>query len=140
MKKARWVCSILSTALVLFSCDTSIGDYQPRSEDEKKIIALLAAFVDAGNAGDLAAIQASFHDQGSYKNVRGGKITKNQIPQTDPEFWTVAGKVQLKNPKLQVSDNRAEVIVTAKHGAHFTATTVFTLTKEDNRWLIVKVE
>jgi hypothetical protein len=140
MNNPVWIGFLISAVVFTTSCDTSISEYEPKNEDEKQIISLLSTFVDAGNAGDLATIAVSFHDSGTYKSVRGAQITKNQIAETKPEWWTVSGNVRLANPKMTVSKDRAKVVVTAKHGAHYKTTTVFTVVKENQRWLILKVE
>lgn len=119
-----------SVSLPFTSCDTSISEYKPKSGEEKRIIALLTTFADGRNRGGLEAIHAAFYDDGTCKPVRGGRIAKSRIPDTQPQWWTTAGVVKLKNPGLQVEDNRANDVVTAKHGAHFTAATVFTCSQK----------
>ena len=140
MKKVFLIGLVICLVHLFTSCEKSLTDYQAKSEDEKQIIERLNLFVDAGNRGDVAAIQDSFHTDGTYKSVRGARITRSQIPETKPEWWTVSGKVALKDPRLQITGERAEVIVTARHGAHYKTTTVYTLAKENGRWLILGVE
>jgi len=140
MKRTLFIIFILSIFLLFNSCDTPLNEYQAKNEDEKQIIALLNTFLEANNSGDLINLQKTFHDNGIYKSLRGGQVTKSQITETQPEWFTIAGKIELKNPEIKIAENEATVQVKSKHGAHFTSSEIFTLIKENNRWLIMKVE
>ena len=76
MKNIISIGIVLFTVLLSFSCETSINEYKPKSDDEKQIIALLNTYVDSCNNGDLKRLQASFHEGGIYKSVRGGQSQK----------------------------------------------------------------
>jgi hypothetical protein len=140
MKRIIFIGFLLSTVLLFISCETSINEYKPKNEKEKQIIALLNTFVDSCNNGDLKRLQDTFHDGGIYNSVRGGQVTKSEITQKDPEWFTVAGKIELKNPEFEINGNLATILVTARHGNHYKGASLFTLVKEDNQWLIMKVE
>ena len=88
--------AIISLCMVLSSCDSSLNDYQPQNEDERQIAELLITFQDACNNGDIGTLQALFHDNGTYESVRGGQITKGQIAETDPDWWTVGWRKRFK--------------------------------------------
>ena len=140
MKRIIFIWIVLSTFLQFISCETSINEYKPKNDDEKQIIALLNTYVDSCNNGDLKRLQTTFHDGGIYNSVRGGQVTKSEITQKDPEWFTIAGKIQLKNPEFEINGNKATVLVTARHGKHYKGASLFTLVKEDKQWLIMKVE
>jgi hypothetical protein len=133
MKRIIFIGFLLSTVLLFFSCGTSINEYKPKNENEKQIIALLSTYVDSCNNGDLKRLQATFHDGGIYNSVRGGQITSSEITQKDPEWFTIAGKIQLKNPEFKINGNQATVLVTARHGNHYKGASLFKLIKQNNQ-------
>ena len=138
MKRILFVVLSLSSLLISTSCDTPIEKYKPKNEDEKQIIALLNTFCDACNSGDLAELQSIFHEEGIFNSVRGGKVTKSQMTEKEPEWFTISGKIKLKNPKITFGNNEARVTVQGKHGTHYTTGHRFTLAKENDRWLIME--
>lgn len=140
MKSALLIGIIISTFVLLNSCDTPLNEYNPKNEDEKQISALLNTYLDARNSGDLVKLQSTFHDDGVYIGGRGGQFTKTQIAETKPEFWVSDGEVQLLNPEINVNGNEATVMATAKYGTTFKTANIYTLVKEDKNWLIMKVE
>ena len=136
MRRILLVFLTLNLFLIFNSCDTPLNKYQPKNEDEKQIIALLESFCDACNNGDLAKLQSIFHDEGVFNSVRGGKVTKSQITEKESEWFTVSGKIKLKNPDFTLGSSDATVTVQGKHGTHYTTGHRFTLAKENDRWLI----
>lgn len=131
---------IIATFVMLISCDTPLNEYQPKSEDEKQISALLNAFIEARNSGDLTRLQSTFHDDGLYISNQGIRVPKAQIAGTQPEWWIDHGTVRLLNPEIEISNTDAKVRVTEKHGAHFKTPGIYTLRKENGHWLIMKRE
>ena len=140
MKRALLIGFIISAFLLFNSCDTPLNDYQPKSEDEKQIIVLLNTYLEANNSGDLINLQKTFHDNGIYKSVRGGQVTKSQITETQPEWFTIAGKIELLNSEIEINSKDATVLVTEKHGTHYKTAGLYTLVKENGHWLIMKRE
>ena len=140
MRRILYVSVVLSFILLLNSCDSSLNSYKPKNEEERQIISLLITFSDACNKGDLTKIKSVFHENGVYNGVRGGQVTKSQITETDPKWWTLAGKIQIKNPEFKINEEEAEVLVKVKHGAHFSKYSVFNLKKSGDQWLIMEVE
>ena len=140
MTKALLISLAFSTLLIVNSCDSSIEKYNPKNEDEKQIVSLLITFCDACNSGDLTKLQSIFHDYGVFNSVRGGKVTKSKMTEKNPEWFTISGKIKLKNPKFTMGDNDATVTVQGKHGTHYTTGHRFTLIKENDRWLIVNFQ
>ena len=47
----------ISLIILFNSCDTPINEYKPKSDDEKRMIALLNTYVEARNKQDLKGIQ-----------------------------------------------------------------------------------
>ena len=130
--KVSFVAGILITTFVLLnSCDTPLNEYQPKSKDEKQISALLNAFIEARNSGDLTRLQSTFHDDGLYISNQGIRVPKAQIADTQPERWIDHGTVQLLNPEIEISNTDAKVRVTEKHRAHFKTPGIYTLRKEN---------
>ena len=138
MKRILLVFLTLFSFLIFNSCDTQINKYQAKNEDEKQMIALLQAHVDARNSGDLKSLQSLYHENGVYVSGDGVEVPKSEIVNTDPQNWVDAGKVKLLNPEIKTNGNEAEIFVKVKAGSHYTTARIFFLTKENDRWLIMK--
>jgi hypothetical protein len=117
-----------------------LEEYQPKNDNEKKITQLLRTYLDARNSGDLIRLQSTFHDRGVYYSGRGGKFTKSQIAETEPEWWVGDGKVDLVGLKFNIDGNQAIVFATAVYGSIYKTAHKFTLINENNNWFIIKVE
>jgi hypothetical protein len=46
----------------------------------------------------------------------------------------------MNDPNITISENSANVFVKTNHGAHFNVANNFTMVKDNNKWLIMKVE
>jgi hypothetical protein len=64
----------------------------------------------------------------------------NRNSETNPEWWTVSGKIQMSSPEITISEKMCKVFVKTKHGSHFKAANVFTFVNEDDQWLIINVK
>ena len=91
-----------------------MNKYNPKNDDEKKIIAFLNEHVDARNNADLARLQATFHDDGIYMSGAGGQFTKEKIIESNPQDW-LNNKVELYNPDININGDEAKVTMTAKY-------------------------
>jgi hypothetical protein len=131
---------VLSFILLFNSCDTPFKEYKPQNEDEKQVIALLDTYLDARNNGDPALLQSIFHDDGVYNSPRGGIFTKIKIKEIDPKLWVQYGKVSFFDPEVTVNGDEGKVMVTENHGGTWETLRIFTFTKTDNKWLVMKVE
>ncbi len=135
MKRIIFINIILSSILLFSSCDTPLNEYQPKSEDEKQIVALLQTFVEARNSQDLKIIRSLFHDNGIYYKGMGGEIKASDIESTDPEWWTSFGKFGITDPEITINGNEAQISMNTIYGnGRFQA--FYVLVKEDGKWLI----
>ena len=117
-----------------------MNKYNPKNEDEKNIIAFLNEHVDARNNAGLARLQATFHDDGIYISGAGGQFPKEKIIESNPQDW-LDNRVELYNPDININGDEAKVTMTAKYfNGTFKTTHIYTLVKENNNWLIMKVE
>ena len=137
MKRILFINLVLSFILIFNSCDTPINKYETKNDDEKQMMALLQTHLDARNSGDLKTIQSLYHENGVYITGDGIEIPKAKIVNTEPENWVDAGKVQLLNPEIKTNGNDAEIFVKVKAGTHYTTARIFTLVKENDKWLIM---
>ena len=140
MKRIVIFSVIVASIFLYISCDTPISKYETKDADEKQIVSLLNTFCDACNSGDLTKLQSIFHDDGVFNSVRGGKVTKSKMTEKNSEWFTISGKIKLKNPNFTIGDDDATVTVQGKHGAHYTTGHRFTLIKVNDRWLIANFQ
>lgn len=130
-------CFILAIFLLFIACDKPLNEYKPKNEDEKQIIAVLEDYLDARNSGDMQQLQSTFHEDGVYLSNDGIEVPRSKIAGMDPEWWVQGGKLKLLNPEIKLNGSEAEVLVKTKHGAHYQVTNYYTLTKVENKWLIM---
>ena len=139
MTRALLISLAVSTLLLFNSCDSSIEKYNPKNEDEKKIISLLNTYCATRNSADLKKLQSTFHDDGIYISGDGGQFTKEKILETNPKDW-LDHKVELYNPEIKINGNKAQVITLAKYfSGTYKVTQYYDLVNENNQWLIMKV-
>ena len=50
------------------------------------------------------------------------------------------GNIRMYHPQLIISRNKAEVNTIAKYGKVYTKARIFTLVKENDKWLIMRME
>jgi hypothetical protein len=139
MKRTFFFCFILTTFLLLNSCDTPLNEYKPKSDDEKQIIALLNTYADARNKQDLAGMQATFTKDGIYYGGQGGEFKASEFLNTDPEFWTSYGELRLYDPKITIIGNEAKISLVTLYGTAGRFHAAYTLVKENGNWLIKEV-
>ena len=140
MKKSLYFSFVLTVFLLFISCDTPMSKYGPKNDDERNILKVLNTHVEARNNGDTKTLASLFQDDGviTYSSV---KYTKSQIADSDPGLWSQYN-IALYNLEIDISDGEATVstFVVAKMGFDKWRTqTTFTLTKDDNKWLISEV-
>ena len=138
MNRLFYICFILAGFLIFNSCDSSISEYVPKNDDEKNVIKLLNSYRDARNNGDINKIQSLFHDNGTYLDLNGQKLTKKEIAKSDPEFWIRYGKIKLLSPEINIKDHKATVSLKNSIGVDYVPQ-VFTLIKENGNWIIMDV-
>ena len=135
MKKIIIVNVIISSIFLFNSCDTPLTEYQPKNENEKKIVETLKTFTDARNNVDLKVIRSTFHDEGIYYKGLGGELKASDIETADPEIWTRAGIFKITDPDIKINGEEALVIVNTWYGkAKFQA--AFKMVEENGNWLI----
>ena len=135
------------TVLMTFnSCDTPINKYNAKSEDEKQIIKLLNDYQSSRNGNDMAKLRSTFHEEGVYISKDGIEWTKSKL-QEQPEKWYKGqgsleemGNINLYNPQIKINENNATVDIMAKYGKVYTEAHKFSLVKENNDWLIMRME
>lgn len=131
---------------LLNSCDTPLKEYKPKTDDEKQIVSLLNEYQLARNTNDIEKLQSTFHDDGVYISRDGIEWPKTKIKET-PEEWYKAqgsleeiGNVEFFNPKISINQNKAKVFTEADYGKVYKWAHNFTLAKENENWLIMKME
>ena len=138
MKRFLAILFTLIMFLVFNSCDSSITEYVPKNDAEKKVIELLNTYCDARNNGDMDKLQSLFHDNGTYLHLTGKKLTKSEIAKSDPEFWVQYGKIKLLSPEININNNKATISLKNSVGIDYVPQ-VFTLIKENGNWIIMDV-
>jgi Domain of unknown function (DUF4440) len=139
MKRTLLSIFILSVVLLFNSCDTPLNEYKPKSDDEKQIIALLNAYLDARNNGDINRLASMFHEKGEYIAGIGATFTKKQIAESKPDWWIQFGTLKLLSPEFKINGNEATVNSTAKFGMALKSPHICTLIKENGNWCIMKI-
>ena len=140
MKRFFYISFFLATFLVLNSCNTPLNEYDPKNDAEKNITDLLNTYLDARNNGDINRLQSTFHDNATYFHIESKiTFTKIKIIDSDPEWW-VNHKVELFNPVIKINDNDATVSVAGESAGLERCRHIYTLIKEDGKWLIMKGE
>jgi hypothetical protein len=87
--------------------------------------------------GDGNKILELFNENGVYVTPRGREtLSREQISKRD---WLEAGPRNLFNPKIQINGNESTAIVEVRFG-NYKVPKVFNMTKENNKWLITKIE
>ena len=140
MKIIKYTIFVLSAFLLLNSCDTSLNEYVPKNDDERNIVSILNTYVDSRNNGDINTFTSLLHDEGKYIAGNGGKFTKKQIAESDPEWWVQYGKMKLLNSEFVINGNEAKVSSTGKWGGVYKAPHITSLINKDGTWLIVKIK
>ncbi len=146
MKKIIFIILVLSFVSVFNSCDTPLNEYKTKNEEEKQIIALLNTYVDSRNRGDIDGLESVFNNIGIYTSEGGEQISKSRFKETKSEWWIKDGELKLFNPDINIKVNNATVLVRVKRVNVKTPNLTFipdqyvTLTKENNNWLITKIE
>jgi hypothetical protein len=124
----------------VFSCSTPIEEYQAKNNDEKDIIDLLKRYTKIINTGNTEQILTLFHENGVYVTGRGNvPLSREKMSKRKQEDWLSDGLRSLYNPEIKINGNEAAVMVQAKFGNYKTYK-IFTLIKENNKWLIMKRE
>ena len=138
MNKAMLIILLLLSFFLICSCSIPIEEYQAKNEDEKDIINLLIRYTEIINTGDSEKIIAFFHENGEYVTVPGNvALSREKMTERKPEDWLYDGKRKFYNPEITLNDNEAKVMVHAKFGKYTTAI-IFTLVKENDKWLIMQ--
>ena len=138
MKNYLFIIGILLTICSIYSCSTPIEEYQAKNNDEKEIIDLLKRFTELANTGNTEQILTLFHENGVYVTGRGNlALSRDEMSKWKPEDWLYDGKRKFYNPEITLNGNEAEVMVHAKF-ENYTTAIIFTLVKENYKWLIMK--
>ncbi|MBI9082270.1 MAG: nuclear transport factor 2 family protein [Desulfobacterales bacterium] len=147
-------------AMVLSSCcDTSIGKYEPKSQDEREIISLLNQYQDAKNHFDIERYLSLLHDKGEFTFECGRMVSKASLIKELPGFWTeirtgnpafipmihecINGDYyksgELNNPRISINNHTAEATVLFIKGISRVLLYV-SMIRENDRWLITRTE
>jgi len=138
MNKTILILLLLSSYLIVCSCSTPIEEYQAKNNDEKDIIDLLKRYTEIINKGNTEQILTLFHENGVYVTGRGNvALSREKMTEWKPEDWLYDGKRKFYNPEITLNGNEAKVMVHAKFGKYTTAI-IFTLVKENDKWLIMQ--
>ena len=146
MRRKLSICFILTSFLIFNSCDTPINKYNAKSEDEKQIINLLNDYQLSRNGNNMDKLKSTFHDNGVYISKDGIEWTKNKLIEQPDEWYKgqgsleEMGNINLYNPQIKINENNARVNIMAKYGKVYTEAHIFTLIKENNKWLIMRME
>ena len=139
MIRLFYICILLFSLLALCSCDTPINKYVPVNDNEKDIIEVLDAYLEARNSNDVKKLSTLFDSDGEYIASDGNTFTGQEgIANSDPNWWTQYGKQKLLNPEFNIEENKATVSTTSKTGPHRLPLT-FNLTNNGDKWLFSKI-
>ena len=138
MNRLTLIFLFLLSFLLICSCSTPIEEYQAKNDDEKDIIDLLIRYTEAVNTGDSEKIVTLFHENGKYVTGRGDiALSREKMTKWKPEDWLYDGERKFYNPEISLNGNEAEVMVHVKFEKYTTAI-IFTLVKENDKWLIMR--
>jgi hypothetical protein len=140
MKRALFIIFIALQLFLIYSCSTPIEEYQAKDNDEKEIIDLLIRYTEAINTGDSEKILTLFHEKGVYVASDGNiTLSREKMSEWKRENWLSYGLRKLYNPEIKLNGNEAEVMVKVKYG-NVSYAQIFTLVKENDKWLIMRRE
>lgn len=140
MKRALFIIFTALQLFLIYSCGTPIEEYQAKNNDEKGIVDLLIRYTEAINTGNTEQILNLFHENGEYVTGRGNVIlSREKMSKRKPEDWLSDGLRNLYNPEIKINGNEATVMMQAKFGVYKTPK-IFTVVKENDKWLILKRE
>ena len=145
--------------LITSSCDAPIEQYEPRSPDEKEIIAVLIQYQDAKNRFDLGRLMPLLDDKGEFSFQCGMMVSKARLKEMLPGFWAelksgnsaviplvhecINGDYyhtgKLNNPRIQIHDDTALATVLFAKGVCRVLLHV-AMRRADGRWLITRTE
>jgi len=82
---------------IVSSCDAFISEYVPENRDEREIISILIQYQDAKNQFDIEKLLSFLHDKGEFSFACGIMISKTELKEVLPVFWT-----RMRSEKLAV--------------------------------------
>ena len=90
-KKHLFILASLSCIILVISLSylsgTSLQDYQPRNQDEQKIVELLIKFETAKQESDLTVYLSCLGENGWYMHRGHLMVRKNELAALLPAFW-----------------------------------------------------
>ena len=146
--------------LLTLSCSgSSLTEYVPKNQEEKKIILLLIQYQDAKISCDLDQFLACLHKKGKYHFGRGVMVSKKELKKSLPAFCSslqsgnrafypmnremITGNYirtgRFFNPQIVINQETAEVTMTfMKWGwrlRHY-----ISMLRENGQWLINRLD
>ena len=147
MKKTFYI-GFTFTILLFFACgDTTLEGYKPKDQNEADIKALLVKYKDAIESDNIPQFLSCFSKDGRFEILYGRLLTKDELSDELPLFFSKWATVDISHIKFSVKDATAQVKVrekvnrTSGHenlGLNKQGFTYFDLIRENNEWLIVK--
>lgn len=153
-------CFLLLIAVIISSCcDTSITNYKPKNQDERKIISLLIRYHDAKNHFDIEKLLSCLDDQGEFSFECGLMVSKAKLVELLPVFWAelksgnpaviplvhecINGNYyssgELNNAKIEIKNDKAEVTVLFTKGV-CRVPFYLSMNQRNDQWLINRTE
>jgi hypothetical protein len=140
MKKTIIHIVTLTFLFTSISCGTPVSEYEPKNQAEKEIKALLIEYQDCRNKHDIDGLLALHHGDAKIMQGYRGKykyVTKKQARETYPEMFKSFPTINITNPKMEVTENKAIVnFKISADGIKLKGTQH--LVKENDRWLIIE--
>ena len=79
----------LCFVIIICACsNTPLEKYVPKDREEARILALLIRYQDARKNFDLKRYLACLHENGFYNNASRVMVSKRELSEALPEFWT----------------------------------------------------
>ena len=125
---------------MLYACaGVPLKDYEPRTADEEELIEVVMKLERAWNEQDLSGFMAIFHDSALIELGCGGllvpaKESADRIKRMMAEY----PRVKLINPRLEVSESEALVVVTSTELGDEFHLFKLEMQKENEQWFITK--
>jgi hypothetical protein len=152
--------TVFASLLVILSCsNTPLEQYEPQSDEEAHILAVLVRYQQARQEFNLQGYLSCLHAHGRYHHASRVMVSKKNLSILLPDFWdelrtgqrffypmcreNLSGNYfvgfHLSNPRIIITRNTAKVVVTyAKAGwrlKHY-----ISLIKDNQRWWINRLD
>ncbi len=133
----------LCVTLLIFGCaaQTKLANYQPKSEEEKKVLETMVRFQESQKERDLTEYMACFHDNATIKyNVDTYEkpiLSKQQFEDRLKAGYWGDMDTDMVNPKITITGNDATV--RCNHYVEgWGISHSINLVKESEKWSIIQ--